>query len=186
MSTELVTQIVILLTALVGLYKAATYRPPGIVDSDVKTGSKREAPAIFDALLSYAGIFGFMLIMPAFVWAFTAITSHMNSSSSKKKDPSPQYSITYKVPENPSTLDLELVAASQIPYENNRGDALQKLSDRSLAACQIKLAITAALAIPYENSREDALSKVINVIHNGQCEKPNKSKETDQKPATAF
>ena len=175
MSTELVTQIVILLTAVVGLYKAATYHPPGVKDSEAEAGSKREAPAIFDALLSYAGIFGFMLIMPAFVWAFTAITSHMSSSSSGKKEPTPQYSITYKVPENPSALDMELVAASQIPYENSRGDALQKLSERSLAACQIRLAITAALAIPYENSRGDALSKVIDVINNGRCEKPNKS-----------
>lgn len=131
-----------------------------------------------------------MLLMPAFVWAFTAITSQVNSSSSRKKErkkePFPQYSIAYKVPENPSTLDLELVAASQIPYENSRGDALQKLSERSLAACQIRLAITAAMAIPHKNSREDALSKVINVIHNGRCEKPNKSKETDHKPTVAF
>ena len=175
MSTELVTQIVILLTALVGLYKAATYHPPSVKSAETEPGTKREAPAIFDALLSYAGIFGFMLIMPAFVWAFTAITSHMNSSTSSEKRPTPQYSITYQVPENPSTLDLELVAASQIPYENSRGDALRKLTERALASCQIRLAITAATAIPYENSRGDALSKVIDVIDNGRCEKPNKS-----------
>ena len=175
MSTELVTQIVILLTALVGLYKAATYHPPSANKSETEAGQKRKAPAVFDALLSYAGIFGFMLIMPAFVWAFTAITSHLNSSTSAEKKPPPQYSITYHVPENPSPLDLELVAASQIPYENSRGDALQKLIVRALAACQIGLAITAASAIPYENSRGDALSKVIDAISNGRCEKPNKS-----------
>lgn len=174
MTTELVTQIVILLTALVGLYKAATYHPPDSKKSDAEDGKKeRMASDVFDALLSYAGIFGFMLIMPAFVWVFSAITSNIGSSSSNEEEPTPQYMIEYQVPDEPSRMDMELVAASSVPYRGERGEALAKVAERAIAACELEIAIAAAGAVPYRGERGEALEKVLSSIQDGQCDKPN-------------
>jgi hypothetical protein len=173
MTTELVTQIVILLTALVGLYKAATYKPHaatgGDSESESEDGGNRSFPDILDALLSFAGIFGFMLLMPAFVWVFTTITSNIGTSSLAEKESVPQYSTTYEIPEKPSPLQLELVAASQIPYESRRGEALEELALRALDACKLRLAIAAASAVPYKSARGETLSSVIKVMHSGEC-----------------
>ncbi len=173
MNTELVTQLIILATAVVGLYKAATYKPDGANGNKSESSEPHPLADLFTGLLSFAGVFAFMLIMPAFVWAFTAITNNIGSSSETEEE-TPQYSLSYDLPADPSDLDLMLVAASQIPYRNSRGEALERLTETALSTCEIRLALASAIAIPYRNSRGDVLEKVIETIESGRCnEKPN-------------
>jgi len=174
MTTELVTQIIILATALVGLYKAANYKSKA--GESMAEHKKTDTPLhlAFTGILSYLGFFGFMLAMPAFVWAFTWITSHTPKKEAKYN--TEQYSIPYQIPSNPSNIDLMLISASQIPYESARGESLEKVVDIALKNRDIKIAITAAKAIPYEAARGEALEKVLTEIIKIESEKePNKS-----------
>ncbi|MDR4469553.1 MAG: hypothetical protein MRJ68_14865 [Nitrospira sp.] len=180
MNTELVTQLIILATAIVGLYKAATYRPDGS-KGEKSDASSHPLADLFTGLLSFAGVFAFMLIMPAFVWAFTAITSNIGKSP-KHVAATPQYSLPYKLSEEPTKLEIMLVAASQIPYENSRGAALEKLTEKALDSCEMRLALAAATAIPYENSRGAVLNKVVKAVDSGRCDKkPNKEMQPTAK-----
>ena len=171
MDTELVTQLIILATAIVGLYKAATYKPEGSTGQKATDGEPHPLADLLTGLLSFAGVFAFMLIMPAFIWAFTAITSNIGKSSDDNAALTPQYSVPFKIAENPSDLELMLVAASQIPYENSRGSALNEVVEKSLSKCEINIALAAAIAVPYENSRGSTLKKVMETIDSGKCNK---------------
>ena len=66
---EVLTKLIVLATAVIGLYKAATFgreRPSGAVGS----GS-------FAPLLQMGGMLLFVLAVPAFLWAFSWIMSNM-------------------------------------------------------------------------------------------------------------
>ena len=171
MDTQLVTQLIILATAIVGLYKAATYMPEDTSKQKSTNGDPHPLADLLTGLLSFAGVFAFMLIMPAFIWAFTAITNNIDKSSDKNSAPTPQYSIPFEIAENPSDLELMLVAASQIPYESSRGSALNEVVEKSLSKCEINIALAAAIAIPYESSRGSALKRVMETIDSGKCNK---------------
>ena len=170
MDTELVTQLIILATAIVGLYKAATYKPEGFSEQKSNDGEPHPLADLLTGLLSFAGVFAFMLIMPAFIWAFTTITSNIGKSSDEST-PTPQYSVPFKIFDNPSDLEIMLVAASQIPYENSRGSALNEVVEKSLSKCEINIALAAVIAVPYENSRGSTLKKVMETIDSGKCNK---------------
>ncbi|MBE1274614.1 hypothetical protein [Enterovibrio baiacu] len=176
MSTELVTQLIILATALVGLYKAATFK-----SAESSSDGKAEPSPVSEAvagLLNFVGIFAFMLAMPAFIWAFTAITSNIGSSSSRSE--AVQYTIPYEVSKTPTQTELMLIAASQIPYDSPRGSALEKVSDFAIKAGDYKVAVLAASSIPYESTRGSQLEKVVASIEKQAGEKlPNKKINKD-------
>jgi hypothetical protein len=176
MSTELVIQLIILATALVGLYKAATYKSAE-GSSDDKAGTSPVSEAVA-GLLNFVGIFAFMLAMPAFIWAFTTITGNIGSSSSRSE--AVQYSIPYEVSKEPSKTELMLVAASQIPYDATRGSELEKVSNFAIKAGDYKVAVLAAASIPYEASRGNQLAKVVESIEKQSSVKlPNKKINKD-------
>jgi hypothetical protein len=174
MSTELVIQLIILATALVGLYKAATFK-----SAESSSDGKGEPSPVSEAvagLLNFVGIFAFMLAMPAFIWAFTAITSNIGTSSSSSRSEAVQYTIPYEVSKTPSQTELMLIAASQIPYDSSRGSALEKVSNFAIKTGDYKIAVLAASSIPYESSRGSQLEKVVESIEKQAGEKlPNKS-----------
>ncbi|UCX05014.1 hypothetical protein [Shewanella glacialimarina] len=176
MSTELVIQLIILATALVGLYKAATFKPAES-SSDGKTETSPVSEAVA-GLLDFVGMFAFMLAMPAFIWAFTAITSNIGSSSTRNEVV--QYTIPYEISKEPSQTELMLIAASQIPYDPSRGSALEKVSNFAIQKGDYKMAVLAASSIPYEPSRGTQLEKVIESIEKQAGEKlPNKKISND-------
>ncbi|WP_033026713.1 hypothetical protein, partial [Pseudoalteromonas sp. BSi20429] len=167
MSTDLVIQLIILATALVGLYKAATFK-----SAESSSDGKSEPSPVSEAvagLLNFVGIFAFMLAMPAFIWAFTAITKDINSSSNRSD--AIQYTIPYEVSKKPSQTELMLVAASQIPYDSSRGSALENVSNFAIQAGDYKVAVLAASSIPYESSRGIQLEKVVKAIEKQAGEK---------------
>jgi len=188
MSTEFLTQLVILATAVVGLYKAATYTPGRSKSGNEHTkssnggdesGSGSSTVAdIFEGLVSFIGIFAFMLVMPAFIWAFVWITSNIGGSSSSKE--SAQYKLNYEVPTEPSNIEMMLISASQIPYESARGEALKGVSDFALKQGEIEVATAAAVAIPYESARGKQLQQVISHVKSmPPTVTPNKALNTD-------
>jgi hypothetical protein len=177
MSTELITQLIILATAIVGLYKAATYKPAGNTEAASNNHEPGPVAKVFAGLLSFVGIFAFMLAMPAFIWAFTWITGNINKSS--ESDSVIQYSIPYEISSNPSKQELMLAAASNIPNSYSRGEALTKVVDNALQNKEYRIAIIAASAIPNSYTKGTQLEKVLNEINKQQIaenkQMPNKA-----------
>lgn len=168
MNIEQITHLIILATALVGLYKAAAYRPRKS-EEHVPGSPPSHLSQLFTGLLSFAGVFAFMLLMPAFIWAFTGITKNIGETS-KNLDRLPQYAFSYKLSEAPTNFEFMLVAASQIPNENQRGTELGNLAMKALKKCDVRVALAAATAIPNDAKRGSALSKVIEVLDGGSCD----------------
>lgn len=167
MNTELITQLIILATAIVGLYKAATYKP-SISNTD-KSRSTEPHPIsnLFTGLLNFAGVFAFMLIMPAFVWAFTAISNNIDKNSSQQVVQ--QYSLPYKLSNSPTNLELMLIAANKIPNMTSRAEALEKITTKALKECELRLALAAATEIPNQNNKSEKLEEFIEYVSSGKC-----------------
>ena len=173
MSTELITQLIILATAIVGLYKAATYKPAHDPGVPTKSGEPGPVANVFAGLLSFVGVFAFMLAMPAFIWAFTWITGNINKTSDSSD--AVQYSIPYTVSSNPNKFELMLSAASNIPNSYTRGNALVKVVESALQNKDYKIAIIAASSIPNSYTKGVQLEKVLNEI-NKEVEAENERK----------
>jgi len=165
-STELVTQLIILATALVGLYKAATFRPGSRGETNSSASrddrSGNGITAMLTPLLGFVGYFGFLLAFPLFIWAFTWITGNIGSSSSSA--PASQYELAYEAPENPTNIEIMLISASQIPNEYSRGQALEIVSDLALSEGDLRIATVAASAIPNEYSRGNQLQNIVDIL----------------------
>lgn len=176
MSTELVTQLIILATALVGLYKAATFRPAKTEDShSSESGASHSGSSIaemLEPLLGFVGYFGFMLAFPAFIWAFSWITSNMPSSSDRQDEV--VYSIPYEASDNPSKAELMFIAANSISYSSSKGDALEAVVAYALKNNNEKIAILAASSIPHSSRSREQLEKIVQHI-SSEATEPNKS-----------
>jgi hypothetical protein len=155
LSMDLVTKVVILATALVGLYKAATFgkgKPPSTTESDESPQTGRRVPSTFSALFELVGMLLFMLAFPAFIWAFSLITKSMSGSSSTSPAQKPAVAISIDSATSPA--ELAYVAANAISNTHDRTTALKGVVDFALKRGEFKTAITAAAAIP--NSYDQA------------------------------
>jgi len=88
-----------------------------------------------------------------------------------------QYSIPYQVSASPSNPELMLAAASQIPYESSKSEALKKVVAQSLESGNTKIAVLAATAIPYESVRSEQLTTIVEYIAKQKATMPNKPLE---------
>jgi len=169
MNAELVTQIIILATAIVGLYKAATFRPSKGEKNEEGADQNSELGRLLTPLLGFVGYFGFMLAFPAFIWVFTWITTNIPSSTSKSTEP--VYEISFQVKEEPSNSELMFLAATNIPYSSEKNDSLVRVVKYALENNEPKIAVIAANSIPYSSEKKEQLVKIISFIE-GQS-KPN-------------
>lgn len=176
-STELITKIVILATAVVGLYKAATVKEKKI-EVDTEGQAKKSAKggeSMFAPLYGLAGVMLFMLAFPAFVYAFTWITSQV-----PKAIRSPSNVVETAAPSlqsSASTIELSYIAASRIPGERDRGEALAKVATAAVKAKDFKNAIMAASGIPNERDRGEQLKRIVDAIA-----EPQPAAATPQQP----
>ena len=166
---ELVTQIVILATALVGLYKAATFHRSTPAEPK-EEGEKMSYKLPFSDFFDLIGIFLFMLAFPAFIWAFSWITTSTPkaiSSSESVEIVQPQFEIG----SNPSEEELLLVAASSIPSTHTKNEALEKIVSFALQNKNYKVAVSAAATIPSTHTKNEQLKRIVDAIINNSKEK---------------
>ncbi|WP_167631981.1 hypothetical protein [Mariprofundus ferrooxydans] len=177
MTTELVTQIIILATALVGLYKAATFHRGKSVTTNGEPSKAKENESTFSALFDLVGVLLFMLAFPAFIWAFSWITSNMTSSSSSEQEY--EIAIPFTVNSESTTSELMYVSALRIPNIISRGESLTKVVTHSLANKEYRVAILAASAIPNIFTRGKQLERIVDEINKTQIssskDAPNKA-----------
>ncbi|MFA6189717.1 MAG: hypothetical protein WC680_10620 [Sulfuricurvum sp.] len=177
MTTELVTQIVILATALVGLYKAATFHREKAVTTNGEPSKAKKNESTFSALFDLVGVLLFMLAFPAFIWAFSWITSNMASSSSSKQEY--KIAIPFTVNSESTASELMYASALKIPNTISCGESLTKVVTHSLANKEYRVAILAASAIPNTITRGEQLERIVDEINkiqiNSSKNAPNKA-----------
>ena len=164
MNTELVTQLVILATAVVGLYKAATFRhrPAKGAEASIATGKKSFLSDFWDL----GGVLLFMLAFPAFIWLFMKIMLNMSVDLDKSEPPT-----FVSVPKAASELEMQMIAAANVPNENQRGEALKVGVESALSQSDYRIAISAAGAIPNENTKGDELQKIVETLRAKNAER---------------
>jgi hypothetical protein len=171
---DLITKIVILATAIVGLYKAATFSrgKPDASDSTTETTTKKSrAPSSFSALFELVGVLLFMLAFPAFIWGFSWITRNIAGSSSAPSQHTAVASVSISAATTPS--ELAYVAADSIPNTYEKTAALSEVVALAMKAGEFKTAIAAATAIPNTNVQTEQLKLVLKAIQSAAV--PNTS-----------
>jgi hypothetical protein len=162
---DLITKIVILATAVVGLYKAATFsrgKSDGSDDTSETPNKKPRTPSSFSDLFELLGVLLFMLTFPAFIWGFSWITRNIASNSAVQTQHNAIASISVTAASTPS--ELAYVAADSIPNAHEKTSVLTEVVALALKAGEFKTAISAATAIPNTNVKTEQLKLVVKAI----------------------
>jgi hypothetical protein len=167
---ELLTKLIILATAIVGLYKAATFDR---AQSGARSGSGPLAPFIH-----FAGILLFMLAFPAFIWGFQWLVSSMplSHTSTAPRELVPKLP---EIPKEATNADVLLAAAGGLPYSQSQSAALSSVVSYALSEHDYKTAVRAALMIPYSSDQERELQKVIKAMTGDPKAKPSTSPKVE-------
>jgi flagellar basal body-associated protein FliL len=158
MTTELITQLIILATAIVGLYKAATFHRTK-PERENEGGEKQKKTGLFSDLFDLIGILLFMLAFPAFIYAFMWIMSslpHSISSSSSTED-FPKIEIS----KESTTGEVMLAAALNITNSQARNEQLQGIITYAMSNNDYQTALRAASAISSSYTKNEELEKII-------------------------
>ena len=160
MTIDLITKIIILLTALVGLYKAATFHKTKNVDKD---GNVVENKNHFSDFIELFGIFLFMLAFPAFVFAFMWILGKMPDAINLNKN-SIVFVHDVKITNNSSKEELMLFSALEIKDKYSRDKVLQELIEIEISKKSFYSAVRIASYLTDKYTQERELSKIISVL----------------------
>jgi hypothetical protein len=174
---ELVTQIVILATAIVGLYKAVTFhhnKPEPIQSIE---GEEAKTTNSFSDFFDLIGIFLFMLAFPAFLYAFmwimNSLPNAMSSSSNSQEIPIVEIRATS------TSSEVMLAAALNITSSHNRNEQLKKTINHAMSNKDYSTALTAASSISSSFVKNEELEKIIKLM--SKIKQINKKKETSNK-----
>lgn len=174
---ELVTQIVILATAMVGLYKAVTFHHNKPKPAQPVEGQEQKATSTFSDFFDLIGIFLFMLAFPAFLYAFMWIMSSlpnaMSSSSNSEEIP------IVKISAKSTSSEVMLAAALNITSSHNRNEQLKKTISYAMANKDYSTALVAASSISSTYVKNEELEKIIEFM--SRLKVTNKQKETSNK-----
>ena len=186
---ELVTQIVILATAIVGLYKAVTFHHSKPEEAQQIEGQKPKSTSTFSDFFDLIGIFLFMLAFPAFLYAFMWIMSSLpnaiSNSSNLEEIPTVEISVAS------TSSEVMLAAALNITSSHNRNEQLKKIISYAMSNQDYKTALVAASSISSSYEKNEELEKIIEFMSkpkeiNKQKETSNKSEEPISKPRTGY
>ena len=178
MSLELITQIIILLTALVGLYKAATFHHHKTEESNTDLNSKNTKSSFSD-FFELIGVFLFMLAFPAFMYAFMWIISNLPNSVSKSSSLNDLPAI--EINKNSTDTEIMLASALNISQSYTRDDQLVKIIKLAIQNKDYVTALKAASVISSSNKKDDELKKIINEISNKKETSSNKQSSENEK-----
>ncbi|ENJ2867694.1 hypothetical protein AB0530_004766 [Vibrio parahaemolyticus] len=159
---ELVTQIVILATALVGLYKAATFHSAQKEGDGNQANGKFSIPSTFAALFELVGILLFMLAFPAFIWAFSWVVGNVGNGFSSGSSAIENTEIV--LTKDSSDVEVMFVAAIALNTSSQKNSALVKVVDFAIAQKDYSVAILAANEMSIPSRVNENLEKIITSI----------------------
>ncbi|MFH4533190.1 hypothetical protein WMQ26_07865 [Vibrio diabolicus] len=159
---ELVTQIVILATALVGLYKAATFHSAQKEGDGNQVNGKSSISSTFADLFELVGILLFMLAFPAFIWAFSWVVGNVGNGFSSGSSVIENTEIL--VTKDSSDAEMMFVAAIALNSSSQKNSALVKVVDFAVAQKEYSVAIMAANEMSSSSRINENLEKIITSI----------------------
>lgn len=158
MTMELITQLIILATAVVGLYKAATFHR-AIPEAAKQEGEKQKKSGSFSDFFDLIGMLLFMLAFPAFLYAFMWIMSSLpnaiTSSSSAEDLPA------IVISKESTSGEVMLAAALNITSSHTRNEQLQGIITYAMSENDYETALRAASAISSSYTKNEELEKII-------------------------
>lgn len=170
---NLLTKIIILLTALLGLYKTVKFSPQSITDASSDNNSdseKSELFTIFKPLLAYISVFLIMLAMPAFIYSFMYIIDAMSNIGVEESGHQEVKIEENLFPENDfenlsnemQKYYLQMESIINISNSNKKDDYLLKLIREIIRKDYYNLSIKAANEISNSIKRDKMLKLIIN------------------------
>lgn len=148
---RLITEIVILVTAIIGTYKVATSKPEIAVVST--KAQKREWPELVKMIGTYFGIYVFMFVPMIFILLISWVTRLMVSNSDHSQTPKPM-TTELKIGIEPSRLSEQGVLALRMfqvgtvmGSEPERSKVLTQAVQLSIRSNDLQVSLAAAQAI---------------------------------------
>lgn len=173
---QLITQIIILATALVGLYKVARFsakrssnKEPAALSPTTSSGSLKRFFSHFEDFFELLGMFAFMLAFPLFVWAFMWVMNNMIEVFDEKQTPKaslgPEYIETLKemshMPEKGSRSYIILKASEYLSSSSKRNELLKKAAEIAIQEKAFEIAILSVSGISSSREHDSMLAKII-------------------------
>jgi len=176
---ELITQIVILGTAIVGLYKVAKYTPRSERKESSGTNSTEKRPSSSSGLLQYfepffglIGVLSFMIAIPLGLWAYMWIMNNMvhvfddKPSKSKTEAISPNTYDTSLKTKNLTEKGLKsyivLQTALQVSDFSKKDELINQSINTALKSEAYSVAIDAVSHLSSSSKQDEMLLKIIN------------------------
>ena len=161
---SLITEIVILISAIVGVYKVATSKAelPG---SPAKSG-KREWPEMVKMIGAYFGVYVFMFVPMIFILVFTWFTKMINRANAPEIPQSvavsirPAFDSSHLTERGVLSYNLYL-AGTSLGSASERDNVLSKAVDLGVQSTEFRVALAAAQSISAAYTKDQQLRLVM-------------------------
>ena len=161
---DLLTKIVLLAIALIGLYKAAKYRSRSeSSEGATPTVKKSDGDGVWALFMEFAGYFALILIPLAFMFLFQFSIRKLTELN--ETEPSPIQNVPeLQLSSDPSDLEIMLAAAVRVRNSASKGNQLTDLVTLALEEGDFEIAIRAASAIPNSATSDRQLKRIMEAI----------------------
>lgn len=168
MMMELITKIIILATAVVGLYKASTFHRGK--PTQVRQEGQKKASSFSD-FFELIGVFLFMLAFPAFLYAFMWIMSSLPNAISSSSNTN-EFPII-EISKNSPISEVMLTAALNITNSYTRDKQLQSIIKFAISNKDYVTALKAAASISSSVKKDQELEKIIKAVSSEETPNSN-------------
>jgi len=173
---QIIAQIIILATALVGLYKVARFMPkrssnkdPVAVASSTSFGSLKRFFSHFEDFFELLGVLAFILVFPLFLWAFMWVMNNMVHVFDEKQTPKAsvesEYVETLKkvadISEKGSKSYIILKASEYLSSSSERNEFSKKAAEIAMQEKAFEVAILSVSGISNSREHDNMLTKII-------------------------
>lgn len=163
---DLLTKIVLLAIALIGLYKASKYRS----GSDASEGASPKVKgsdddSIWSFFVEFSGYFALVLVPMGFMFLFQfgiVKLTELHETVSPEDQSIPELHL------DPDSTELEIMLAAAIRVKSSvrKGQRLTEVVTKALEEGDFEVAIRAASAIPSNVTSDQQLKRVMDAIPN--------------------
>jgi len=177
-ATKLITQLVILATALVGLYKVIKFQPQQKASRQKTEQDKKKSGFIsyFEPFFGLLAVLTFLLAFPVFVYLFSLITTSTTNLFDKKDTTKrnevileKEAEIAKKIAIRAEDLSVEqhkcyylYMTALQVDFSKEKANLLTETVNDALEIGFYELAILAASQIEFSKRKDDTLFQIVN------------------------
>lgn len=169
---KLLTQILILASAVIGLYKIVRFKPRKRIKANSNKKEKSSIFDIFKPLLAIVGIFAFMLAIPLFTYLFMLVMNltmnvPLNNNNKVKEIGYSTYTINDSIINDTiyirkeEQLCFSLYKTALLASTSTRNSLLDSVVNKSISINLYDLAILSASKMTYHKIKDQTLIKMV-------------------------